>query len=185
MIINDVTNLFFSTAISILVISNRNSSECCLIKLLSYRPYSIWKICLHFNIENGQPREPALGQLYRHTFVPSYRTYIWFLGTNRAAFHSASQLVQSFFVGLTIKIRRKNPKTVHRKHGKLKHIGEGCSQSAWNCHWRCYVHIFAKIHYDHLYSFVKRLAYKPAAPNFSDSQFLQEFQSRSRCVVLT
>jgi len=28
--------IFFSTAINILVISNRNSSECCLIKLLSY-----------------------------------------------------------------------------------------------------------------------------------------------------
>jgi len=32
--------------------------------------YFIWKIYLYFNIGNGQPREPALCQLYRHTFVP-------------------------------------------------------------------------------------------------------------------
>jgi len=32
----------------------------------------IWKIYLDFSIENGQPRKPALCQLYRHTFVPYF-----------------------------------------------------------------------------------------------------------------
>jgi len=43
-------------------------SECCLTKLLPY------KMCLHlyFTTGNGQTREPALCQLYRHTFI-SYR----------------------------------------------------------------------------------------------------------------
>jgi len=31
--------------------------------------YSIRKIYLHFRIGNGQPRKPALCQLYRHAFV--------------------------------------------------------------------------------------------------------------------
>jgi len=38
-------------------------SECCLIKLLPYKYY------LFFSIGNGQLRERALCQLYRHTFV--------------------------------------------------------------------------------------------------------------------
>ena len=42
-------------------------SECCLIKL---HPY-VWKTILIFSIKNGQPREPALCQLYRHSFVRS------------------------------------------------------------------------------------------------------------------
>jgi len=32
--------------------------------------YFTWKIYLCFSIGNDQPREPALCQLYRHTFVP-------------------------------------------------------------------------------------------------------------------
>ena len=32
--------------------------------------YFIRKICQHFSIGNGQPREPALCQLYRRTLVP-------------------------------------------------------------------------------------------------------------------
>jgi len=35
--------------------------------------YFIWKIYLYVSIGNGQPREPALCQLYRHTFVPYQR----------------------------------------------------------------------------------------------------------------
>ena len=31
------------------------------------------KIYLYFNIGDGQPRELALCQLYRHTFVPYWR----------------------------------------------------------------------------------------------------------------
>ena len=45
-------------------------SECCLIKLL---PYYIVGVCeKYFSIGNNQPREPALCQLYRHTFIPYY-----------------------------------------------------------------------------------------------------------------
>ena len=32
--------------------------------------YFIWRIYLYFIIGNGQPREPALCQLHRHTFIP-------------------------------------------------------------------------------------------------------------------
>jgi len=32
--------------------------------------YFVSKMCLYFSIGNGQPREPALCQLYRHSFVP-------------------------------------------------------------------------------------------------------------------
>jgi len=42
-------------------------SEFCLIKPL---PYILSEKKLHFSIGNGQPRETALCQLYRHTFVP-------------------------------------------------------------------------------------------------------------------
>jgi len=42
-------------------------SECCLIKLL---PYILFEKYIHIIIGNGQPREPALCQLYRHTFAP-------------------------------------------------------------------------------------------------------------------
>ena len=49
-------------------------SECCLIKLLpyiSYIPYILCeKIYPYFSTGNGRPGEPALCQLYRHTFVP-------------------------------------------------------------------------------------------------------------------
>jgi len=37
-------------------------------KIVSF--YFILKTYLYFSIGNGQPREPALCQLYRHTFVP-------------------------------------------------------------------------------------------------------------------
>jgi len=43
-------------------------SECCLIKLLPYVLFE--KRYLYFSTESGQPGEPALCQLYRHTFVP-------------------------------------------------------------------------------------------------------------------
>ena len=40
--------------------------------------YFFWEICLHFSIGNGQPREPAMCQLYRHAFVPyTTRWKIW------------------------------------------------------------------------------------------------------------
>jgi len=61
-------NLFFIAAISIIRISNRNSFRVLFDKM---RPYILFEeIYLYFSFGNGQPREPALCQLYRHTFVP-------------------------------------------------------------------------------------------------------------------
>ena len=65
---NDTINLFLKTAISILLISNRNSFRVSFGKIASV--YFILKMYLYFSNGNGQPREPALCQLYRHTFVP-------------------------------------------------------------------------------------------------------------------
>ena len=67
---NHTINLFFYTALSILIISNRNSSRL-LFDKEKLRPYILFeKIHLHFSVEHGQPSKPALCQLYRHTFVP-------------------------------------------------------------------------------------------------------------------
>jgi len=65
-IINNRVNLFRKTAIRILVISSHNSFRVLFDKIASV--YFIWKI--YFSVGNGQPSEPALCQLYRHTFVP-------------------------------------------------------------------------------------------------------------------
>jgi len=65
-------NIFYSTAINIFVLSNHDSFRVLSDKLLPYILSE--KICLYFSIGNGQPREPALCQLYRRTFVP-YGTY--------------------------------------------------------------------------------------------------------------
>jgi len=51
-----------------LLISNHNSFRILLDEIVFV--YFIWKMYLHFSIGNGQLREPALCQLYRHTFVP-------------------------------------------------------------------------------------------------------------------
>ena len=67
-VINDTVNLFSKTAISILVISRHNSFRVPFDKIVSKHFTS--KIYLYFSIGNGQPREPALCQLYRHTFIP-------------------------------------------------------------------------------------------------------------------
>jgi len=58
----------FLSAFNILLISNHNTFRVQFDKIASV--YFIWKMYLHFSIGNGQPREPALCQLYRHTFVP-------------------------------------------------------------------------------------------------------------------
>jgi len=69
-ITNDTINLFSKTAISTLPISNHNSLRVLFDKIAS--AYFIEKkIYLYFSIGNGQPGEPALCQLYRHTFVPN------------------------------------------------------------------------------------------------------------------
>ena len=67
-VINDTINLFFQTAIGVLIILNRNSFRVLFDKIVSV--YFICKIYLYFSIGNGQPREPALRQSYRRTFVP-------------------------------------------------------------------------------------------------------------------
>ena len=64
--INDNINLFL-TAISSLLISYDNSFRLLFDKIAS--EYFIWKIYLYFYAGNGHPRERALCQLYRHTFV--------------------------------------------------------------------------------------------------------------------
>jgi len=51
-----------------LIISNHNSFRV-LFDEIAY-VYCIWKIYFYFSIGIGQLREPALCQLYRHTFVP-------------------------------------------------------------------------------------------------------------------
>jgi len=61
------SKFIFLTAISILPISNHNSFRVLFDKIASI--YFICKIYLYFSIGNGQPREPELCQLYRHTFV--------------------------------------------------------------------------------------------------------------------
>jgi len=70
-ITNNTINLFIKTAItiSILVISDRNNFRLLFDKIASVYLY-LKKTYLHFSSGNGQPREPALCQLYRHTFVP-------------------------------------------------------------------------------------------------------------------
>jgi len=45
-----------------------NSFRGCLTKVLPYILFQ--KIYLYFGAGNGRPREPALCQLYRHSFVP-------------------------------------------------------------------------------------------------------------------
>ena len=54
-----------------MVISNHNSFPV-LFEKKNASAYFIWKIYLYFSIGNGRPREPALCQFYRHTFVPHF-----------------------------------------------------------------------------------------------------------------
>ena len=66
-IVNNAIKLFLKAAIGSSAISNRNSFRV-LFEKIAY-VYFVWKIYLYFSIGNGQPGEPALCQLYRHTFV--------------------------------------------------------------------------------------------------------------------
>ena len=63
-ITNNTINVFL-TAVSILLISNHNTFRVVFDKVASVILFE--KIYLYFS--NGQPRKPALCQLYRHTFV--------------------------------------------------------------------------------------------------------------------
>ena len=67
-IMNNTINLFIKITVTILVTQTITVSECCVIKLLTCVLFE--KIYLYFCIGNGHPKEPALCQLYRHTFVP-------------------------------------------------------------------------------------------------------------------
>jgi len=67
-IINNTVNLSFKTAVSILLISNHDCFRV-LFDLIKLLPYILLE--KYSNIGNDQPREPALCQLYRHTFVPN------------------------------------------------------------------------------------------------------------------
>ena len=58
----------FLTAISILLTTNHCSFRVLFEKIASV--YFIWEMYLYLSTGNGRPREPALCQLYRHTFVP-------------------------------------------------------------------------------------------------------------------
>jgi len=69
--------IFKLQSCSILLISNHDSFRVVFDKIASV--YFIWKIYLYLSIGNGQPREPALCQLYRHIFVP----YDCFSGSSR------------------------------------------------------------------------------------------------------
>ena len=64
--INNTINLFFKPAIGILIISNDNSFRVLFDEIASVKNV----LFLYFSIGIGQPRDPALCQMYRHTFVP-------------------------------------------------------------------------------------------------------------------
>jgi len=49
--------------------NNITVSECCLIKLLPCVLFEKYIYILALEMRNGQPSEPALCQLHRHTFV--------------------------------------------------------------------------------------------------------------------
>ena len=55
-----------------MVISDHNSFRVLFDKIASV--YFIWRMYLYFSIGSGQPRQPALCQLYRRTFVPYWRS---------------------------------------------------------------------------------------------------------------
>jgi len=66
-IINVHKKLIFKLQSAFWVISNHNSFRVLFDKIAYV--YLIWKRYLYFSVGNGQPREPALCQLYRHTCV--------------------------------------------------------------------------------------------------------------------
>ena len=79
-------------AISILRISNHNSFRVLFDKIASV--YFIRKIYLYFSIGNGQPMEPALCQLYRHTFVPYTIQYVYYKIYNKIRTILENQITQ-------------------------------------------------------------------------------------------
>jgi len=82
-----------------LVISNNSSFRVLFDKIASV--YFIWKMYLYFSIGNGQPREPSLCQLYRHTFVP----YNLFLPSAKLGHHWLRVLERITFEVATLMYR--------------------------------------------------------------------------------
>ena len=72
-ITNNAIDLFFKLLSAFCWFQTITVSDCFLIKLLPHILFP--KNMFIFSIGNGQPREPVLCQLYRHTFVP-YRDYV-------------------------------------------------------------------------------------------------------------
>ena len=69
--------------------------------------YFIWKIYLYYIIGNGQPREPAQCQLYRHTFVP-------YISTSETGYDVVA-----------VEGGAENASTGKRKYGKSKYESAG------------------------------------------------------------
>ena len=70
-ILNDTINFSLKLQSAFCYFQTMTVSECGLIKLLLYILFEKY-IHLYLSVGNGQPWEPALCQLYRHTFVPYY-----------------------------------------------------------------------------------------------------------------
>ena len=66
---------------SILAISNHNSFQVLFDKIASV--YFFSKLYSYFSTGNGHPREPALCQLCRHTFISYSTAYILSNGVTR------------------------------------------------------------------------------------------------------
>ena len=116
-IINDT---IFFTAIRTVLISNRNSFRVVFDKIASV--YFIWKIYLYFSIGNGQPREPALCQLYRHTFVPygpTEASCFWLLTVPRVCTYTYEPVwydtIRYDGVWLNTAKDRKGPQRTHKR----------------------------------------------------------------------
>jgi len=91
-----------------LVISNCNGFRVLFDKIASV--CFLWKIYLYFSIGNDQPSEPALCQLYQHTFV-SYSTYIFDI------------YIRSWRRGVVV--------SGVRQWTKLTHVGTGYNWDGW------------------------------------------------------
>ena len=86
-----------------MVISNPHSFRVLFDKIASI--YFIRKIYLYSSIGNDQPREPALCQLYRHTFVP-YAFSALTLLVGRQEGHPACKKLERWCAGVVICLER-------------------------------------------------------------------------------
>ena len=99
----------------------------------------IWKIYLYFSAGNGQRREPALCQLYRHTFVPCMRLRRFWavIGLSAVAIRDAAKIsVQNRdFLMSTCSIHSRTATIKQRRRALIQHLRENaisaflCSQA--------------------------------------------------------